>query len=110
MSPASLTVIDGIVTGSCRRVVIAGWLLNKLTQANWRFIKCLRYNLPSSVPTASVLLTDKDKTSTALFICPPSAIDTYRNDLNELIENNEIKSVLLESGNMDRQNLPIMNR
>ena len=70
-------------------------LINKLTKVDRRIIEFLRYNLPSSIPTASVLLTVKDKTATALFICPASAGDTYRNNLNDLIENNEIKSVLL---------------
>ncbi|MBK8815369.1 MAG: DUF1173 domain-containing protein [Methylococcaceae bacterium] len=52
-------------------------LITELTQANQRFIKCLSYNLPSSIPTASVLLTDKVKTATALFIFPSSAIESY---------------------------------
>jgi Protein of unknown function (DUF1173) len=80
-------------------------LLNTLTQANQRFIKCLRYNLPSTVPTASVLLTDKDKTATALFICPTSASETYRNDLNTLIENSEIKTWLWDAGHEVLPNL-----
>ena len=74
-------------------------LINTLTQANQRFIKCLRYNLPSTVPTASVLLANKDKMATALFICPSSASEIYRNDLNALIENSEISSLLWDAGN-----------
>jgi hypothetical protein len=74
-------------------------LLNELTQANKRFIKCLRYNLPSTVPTASVLLTAKDKSTTALFICPATSCETYRNELNSLIENSEINTWVWDAGN-----------
>lgn len=81
-------------------------LITELAQANQRFIKCLRYNLPSTVPTACVLLTDKDKTATALFICPTSASETYRNDLNTLIENSEIKTWLWDAGNVALPKFP----
>jgi Protein of unknown function (DUF1173) len=73
-------------------------LINSLTQANQRFIKCLRYNLPSTVPTASVLLSGKDKSITALFICPASATEIYRHDLNELIGNSDINTWLWDTG------------
>ncbi|MEQ1544713.1 DUF1173 domain-containing protein [Methyloglobulus sp.] len=73
-------------------------LINSLTQANQRFIKCLRYNLPSTVPTASVLLSGKDKSITALFICPASATEIYRHDLSELIGNSDINTWLWDAG------------
>ncbi|ESS71698.1 hypothetical protein MGMO_93c00560 [Methyloglobulus morosus KoM1] len=73
-------------------------LINTLTQANQCFIKCLRYNLPSTVPTASLLLADKDKMTTALFICQSTASETYRNDLNALIESSEIKTCVWDVG------------
>lgn len=49
-------------------------LIDVLTQAYQRFVKCLRYNLPSTIPRASVLLASIDKTVTALFICLESAL------------------------------------
>jgi glutamine amidotransferase-like uncharacterized protein len=58
------------------------------------------------VPTASVLLTDKDKTATALFICPASADESYINDLNTLIENSEIKTWLWDAGNVALPKFP----
>jgi Protein of unknown function (DUF1173) len=81
-------------------------LLKELTQANKRFIKCFRYNLPSTVPTASVLFTAKDKTTTALFISPASASETYRNDLNNLIENSEINTWVWDAGNVALPKFP----
>lgn len=81
-------------------------LLSELTQANKRFIKCLRYNLASTMPTASVLLSAKDKTPVALFICPASACETYRNDLNNMIENSEIKTWVWDAGNVALPKFP----
>jgi Protein of unknown function (DUF1173) len=81
-------------------------LINTLTQANQRFIKCLRYNLPSIVPTASVLLSDRHKTATGLFICPDSASETYRNDLNNFIENSEINTWVWDAGNVALPKFP----
>ncbi len=74
-------------------------LITELTLSNQRFIKCLRYNRPSTLPTASVLLANKNKTTTALFICPSFANETYRNELNTLIENSEINTWLWDAGN-----------
>jgi Protein of unknown function (DUF1173) len=82
-------------------------LITALTKANQRFIKCLRYNLPSTVPTASVLFTAKDKTTTALFISPASASETYRNDLNNLIENSEINTWVWDAGNVALTKFPL---
>jgi len=81
-------------------------LIDTLTQANQRFIKCLRYNLPSTVPTASVLLAGIDKTVTALFICPASATENYRHELNELISNSEINTCFWNAGDEALPKLP----
>jgi Protein of unknown function (DUF1173) len=81
-------------------------LIAELTLSNQRFIKCLRYNLPSTVPTASVLLTDKDRTATTLFICPASAGESYIKHLNTLIENSEIKTWLWDAGNVALPKFP----
>jgi len=81
-------------------------LITTLTQANQRFIKCLRYNLPSTVPTTSVRLANKDKTATAMYICPASTTETYRHDLQALIENCEINSWQWGTGNEVLPKLP----
>ena len=43
-------------------------LINMLINFNQRFIKCLRYNLPTAVPTARVMLADSENETTAIFI------------------------------------------
>ncbi len=83
-------------------------LINELTQARQRFIKCLKYNLPLTVLTANVLLSDKDKTSTALFICPASANEVYRNDLYTLMRKSEVNTWLWYAGNEVLPNLEFL--
>lgn len=80
-------------------------LIDELTQAKQLFIKCLRYNLPSTVPTANVFLSEKDKTAIALLICPASASDTYRHDLKALINKSEINTWLWDARNETLPNL-----
>ena len=80
-------------------------LVNTLVQANRRFVKCLRYNLPLAVPTASILLADKDKPATTLFICPASASDIYRHDLKALINKSETNTWLWDAENETLTNI-----
>ena len=79
-------------------------LLTEVTKTNRRLIKCLRYNLPSTIPTASVLLSDKDKATIAIFVCPANASEAYRQDLQALIDNCGIKGYLWKAGN---PNMPL---
>lgn len=73
-------------------------LINTLIHANRRFIKCLRYNLPTSINTASVLLADKDNETTAIFICPPDASDDFEEDVQALTERSGVKVRLWRTG------------
>lgn len=75
-------------------------LLMELTKANRRFIKCLRYNLPSTRPTASVLLSEQDRATTAVFVCPANASEDYRDDMQTLIQDCGIKSQIWEAGDL----------
>jgi Protein of unknown function (DUF1173) len=67
-------------------------LINSLIQSNRRFIKCLRYNLPSSIPKASVILADNDNETTAIFIRPHNASDDFEQDVQAMIEGNGVKA------------------
>lgn len=49
---------------------------------------------------ASVLLAEKDNTTTALFICPAFANEVYRDDLRTLIDKCEINSRLWDIGHI----------
>jgi hypothetical protein len=73
-------------------------LTHELIQANKSFIKGLRYNLPSTTPLASALVTDKGKDVTALYICPAGASDTFKQELNGLIAESNINAWLWDAG------------
>ena len=60
-------------------------LLDVMTAQGRRFIKGLRYNLPSSKPLASVVATDTAAGATAMYIVQPGASDEYRDSLDALI-------------------------
>lgn len=81
-------------------------LLNKLTRENKKFTKSLRYNLPTATPLASVIMTNANKT-TALYICPAAATETYKNDLHALIEDNQINYWLWDAGSEELPSLPV---
>ncbi|CAR57723.1 DUF1173 domain-containing protein [Burkholderia cenocepacia] len=54
-----------------------------------RYVKCLRYNLPSSRPLASAVLTDVEQ-ATALYVVPPSADEAYQTALDALLVDSEL--------------------
>lgn len=73
-------------------------LVDELTRKKQRFFKSLRYNLPSSTPLASVLHIGVNKVSTAMYVCPASATESYREALEKLIEGSEITSWVWDAG------------
>lgn len=75
-------------------------LLMDLIKTNRRFIKCLRYNFTLTTPTASVLLSEQDKSMTAVFVCPANASEDYRDDLQILIQDCGVKSQVWEAGHL----------
>ncbi len=76
-------------------------LIDALVQAKRRFIKCLRYNVPSKTPSASVLLADKDKATTAIFVCPTNANEGLKEEMQVLMNNCGIKGYLWGDGKKD---------
>lgn len=79
-------------------------LLNKLTRSNHKFTKSLRYNVPSTTPLASAVLHAYK--NTALFICPATASDTYKNSLNTLMEESKMDFWLWDAGSEEIPTLP----
>ncbi len=73
-------------------------LINTLINANRRFIKCLRYNLPASTQTASVLLADKYNEKTAILIKPSNADENFEQDVQALIQGNGVKAQVWRNG------------
>jgi hypothetical protein len=66
-------------------------LLNALTQEGRTFMKGLRYNLLSTRPFASMVLTDADPGPTAMYIVPYES-EAYSEALEQLIEDSQFPS------------------
>jgi hypothetical protein len=67
-------------------------LITTLIQSRRRFIKCLRYNLPTTIPTVSALLTEKDNETTGVFIKPSNATDDFEEAVKVMIEGSRIRA------------------
>ena len=67
-------------------------LIDELTTSNRRFIKGLRYNLPSGRPLASMILTDTRPTAVAMYIVPPHVANEYRQVVNELLDESQLSA------------------
>lgn len=85
-------------------------LIETLTKKNARFIKSLRYNLPSTKPLATALLTDDDKKTTALYIRPAMATESYIDDLQAILDSSEFNSWVWDAGSEDVPTLPLNTR
>ncbi|MDR8956405.1 hypothetical protein FEP76_04924 [Burkholderia multivorans] len=72
-------------------------LVDNLTNQKRRFVKGLRYNLPSTNPLASVVLSDTAE-PVAMYILPYGASDQYRKELRELQEGSNLKSWQWDTG------------
>lgn len=69
-------------------------LLSVLHEKGRRFTKGLRYNMPQTKPIATAALSDTNDTATAIYIIPPGAGDDYINDLNTLVSESSLKSIV----------------
>lgn len=65
-------------------------LIDALTEGDRRFTKGLRYNLPSTKPLASVVLSDTAPLATAMYLVPAEAEDEYRVAVDALKEESHL--------------------
>ena len=81
-------------------------LAEKLTAANRRFVKGLRYNLALSKPLASVVLADTSPLPTAMYICPDEAGDDFETALEYLREESHLPSWVWHTSEFDMPEFP----
>jgi len=81
-------------------------LLDALTQSGRRFTKGLRYNLASTRPLASAVLSDTTPRTVALYLVPPNASDEYQRALADLVKESELASWVWRSGEAAMPELP----
>lgn len=72
-------------------------LIEAMTLANHRFIKALRYNLPSDKPIANLIDTTNGKTK-AMYIINNGASEDYKTELDALIKESELEAWLWDAG------------
>lgn len=73
-------------------------LLENLISTGRRFVKGLRYNLPTSRPLASVILSDTPEKHTAIYMIPGNASESYMAALVELLDNERLNHVRWPAG------------
>jgi Protein of unknown function (DUF1173) len=81
-------------------------LLEKLHGAARRFVKGLRYNLPTSKPLASVVLQDTGDVSSALFVVPQEFEVAYEAVVEELSEQSKMQAWVWRTGSQGMPALP----
>jgi hypothetical protein len=81
-------------------------LLEKLHGQSRRFVKGLRYNLPSSKPLASVVVQDTGDASTALFLVPQEFESAYNVAIEELSRQTAMKAWIWQTGSQGLPALP----
>lgn len=82
-------------------------LLDALTALKRRFVKGLRYNLPSSTPLASAVLSDTAD-PVAMYLTSYGASDEYRKLLDELIAESTLEAWMWDTAN-EMPAFPIAN-
>ena len=85
-------------------------LLAALTDTGRRFSKGMRYNLASSRPLASAVLSDTAPLPFALYAIPPNVSDEYRLALEVLTANSELAQWIWMAGEASMPSLPVRAR
>ncbi len=84
-------------------------VLDEMTHAHRRFVKGLRYNLPTSRPLACLVANDTLPTPTALYIIPPNATEEFQNALHQMICVSDLSSWIWNAGEGAIPALPVNN-
>ena len=85
-------------------------LVQMLTQEGRRFIKGLRYNLPSTRPLAAAVLSDVGPTPIALYVVPPGADQDYTRALDSLIAESPLPAWIWAAGQEQMPPIPDRER
>lgn len=80
--------------------------LDALTQQNRRFMKGMRYNLPSTRPLACAVASDTEPEPTAMYVVPPGASEDYAAAVEDLIAESKLPSWKWEAGDAPMPPLP----
>lgn len=81
-------------------------VIDSMTRASRRFMKGMRYNLPSSRPLACVVASDTQPEPTAMYILPPGATEDYGNALTALMDESKLAHWHWRAGEAEMPALP----
>lgn len=73
-------------------------LIDAMTRSHRRFVKGLRYNLPSSRPLACLVANDTEPLPTAMYVLAPNSTEEYQAALEQLMEGSELPSWVWNAG------------
>ena len=81
-------------------------LVDRLIRCRRRFLKGLRYNLPSTRPLASAVLSDIQPKPVAMYIIPPASSEEYTANLVQLIQGSDLPYWCWQAENAEFSALP----
>lgn len=82
--------------------------LDALTQQNRRFMKGMRYNLPSTRPLACAVASDTEPEPIAMYVVPPGASEDYAAAVEDLIAESKLPSWKWAAGDAPMPPLPVL--
>jgi hypothetical protein len=81
-------------------------VLDGLAANGRRFMKGLRYNLPSSKPLACTVAIDTQPAPTALYVVPPGSSDEYSAEVSTLAQDSKLASWIWSASSGEMPALP----
>lgn len=85
-------------------------VIDGMTRANRRFMKGMRYNLPSTRPLACLVASDTLPEPTGMYILPPGATEDYTNALTALTDESKLGHWLWRAGESEMPALPLIHQ
>ena len=73
-------------------------VIDAMTRSQRRFVKGLRYNLPTTRPLACLVANDTLPTPTALYIIHPNATDEFQAALEHMVQASDLASWIWNAG------------
>ncbi|MGP8438159.1 DUF1173 domain-containing protein [Paraburkholderia fungorum] len=83
-------------------------VIDAMSRANRRFMKGMRYNLPSNRPLACLVASDTLPEPTAMYVLPPGATEDYAAALTELMNESKLAHWLWRAGEAEMPPLPAL--
>jgi hypothetical protein len=84
-------------------------VIDAMTRASRRFMKSMRYNLPSSKPLACIVASDTFPEPTAMYVLTPGTSEEYEDALTDLVQESKLSSWIWRAGESEMPLLPTLH-